>query len=175
MEPQIATPPARPWGIGALLALAGSALAAISVSLAWGIQPAPQEVGLYVVNVSIPRLISRGASGNIPFLGFVVVTLAILAAPLVAVETSRWVELVRRALGVIVLALVVLFGYRYRQALEGLPPDLASFPGSLRVGFYLALAGSLFMALGGRSLRSSSTETPEALPEPVTGEQQPNA
>ncbi len=155
--------PARSWSPGVFVALAGSALAAISVSLAWAVQPGPQEVGLYSVNISIPRLISRGATGNIPYLGFVVVTLAVLAAILVGVVTRRWVDLVRRGLGVIAVALVALFGFRYFQALEGFPPEVASFPGSLRAGFYLAAVGSLLMVLGGRSLRAPA---PPPAPEP---------
>jgi hypothetical protein len=144
-----------------ILALAGSALAAISVSLAWAVQP-PQDVGLYSVNISIPRLISRGATGDIPYLGFVVVTLAVLAAALVGVGTQRWVDVVRRVLGLIELALVALFGFRFFQALEGFPPDVASFPASLRMGFYLALAGGLLMVFGGRSLRARTPEPPSS-------------
>jgi hypothetical protein len=164
-EPPIPLAPSRSWRPGVLVTLAGSGLAAISVALAWGVQPFQQDVGLYPVSVSLPRLLFREAGGTIPNLGLVVVLLALLAGALAAVGERPGVEVVRRGLGVLVLGLVALFGFRYAQALEGLPPQFASFPGALRAGFYFALAGAVLTVVTGRPLRS---------PRPAPGPDEPS-
>lgn len=153
-EPPIPLAPARSWTPGVVVAFAGSGLVAISISLAWAVQPFQQDVGLFPVSVSLPRLLSRGAGGAIPSLAFVVMILALLAAALVLVGERSAVEVLRRGLGVLILALVALFGFRYAQAVEGLPPQFPSFPGGLRAGFYLAVAGAALTVATGRPLRS---------------------
>jgi hypothetical protein len=149
----------RVWPLppGAILALAGSALLALSTVLAWAVQPffgSDIQQGLYPSGISLPRLILGGTAGDQPRLGLVLTLLAIGAAfLLVAGPTRRSFDLVRRGLGVAVVAVAVLFFVRFGQAAEG-APEAFQLPGGLRAGFYVGLAGGLVTILTGRPLRS---------------------
>ena len=138
-------------GPGTLLALAGSAALAVSTALAWAVNPydPASTLSVYPSTVPLPPLIRAGAPGMIPTLGFVLVTLAVLSAGLAPLGArSLMLDLLRRFLGLLALALPVLFARRYLESLEivgGL-----SLPDALRLGFYLAIVGSLLIALGGR-------------------------
>jgi hypothetical protein len=139
-----------------ILALVGAALVALSAVLAWAVQPffgtGPPQ-GIYPSGLSLPRLILGGPAGEQPRLGLVLVVLAIGAVFLLLANPSRRsLDLGRRALGVVVVALSALFYVRLAEV-SGLPAEFEP-PGSLRVGFYVAVAGGLLTIFAGRSLRS---------------------
>jgi hypothetical protein len=145
-----------PLTLPSILALVGAALVALSAVLAWAVQPlfgsGPPQ-GIYPSGLSLPRLILGGPAGDQPRLGLVLVVLAIGAVfLLLANPNRRSFDLGRRALGVVVLALAVLFYLRLAQV-SGLPAEFDP-PGSLRAGFYVGMAGGLLTILTGRSLRS---------------------
>ena len=135
--------------LGVALALAGSGVLAISTSLAWGTNPLDPNFGIYASSVPVPPLIRSGATGLVPTLAFVLVTFAVLSAALAPLgERSVPIDLMRRLLGLLALMLTVLFAVRYAEIGE-VAGDF-SLPERLRLGFYLAIAGSLLVALGGR-------------------------
>jgi hypothetical protein len=139
-----------------ILALVGAAMVALSAVLAWAIQPffgSGTAQGIYPSSLSLPRLIKGGFAGDQPRLGLVLVVVAIAAVfLLLANPNRRSLDMGRRVLGLIVLALAVLFYVRFAQ-ISGVP-DRFEPPGSLRAGFYVGVAGGLLTILTGRSLRS---------------------
>lgn len=152
---ETAAPPRDGPSWGAVLALAGAALLALSAVLAWAVQPlfgGDVEQAIYPTGLSLPRLIVGGPAGEHPRLGLLLVVLAIAAAFLVfANPARRTFDLVRRALGVAALVLAVLFVVRFSQV-GGVEPRFQP-PAGLRAGFYVCLAGALVSIAAGRSPR----------------------
>jgi hypothetical protein len=139
--------------IGTLVGLAGSAATALSSVLTWANQPyVPFDNPLYPVQFSVPALINSQSVARIPTVALVLLVFGGLTAVLAPITPlGRWVDPLRRVLGLIVIALCVLFVIRYSAIYDGgFGTELI---GDLRAGFYLAGIGGLLVAGGGR-LRS---------------------
>ncbi|MGH2686950.1 MAG: hypothetical protein ACRDJP_15915 [Actinomycetota bacterium] len=136
--------------IGTAVALAGSVAMALSSVLAWANQPyVPFDNPVYPEVFSVPALINPDSSGRIPSAAVVLLAFGGITGVLALIRPlGRWVDPLRRILGLIVLGICVLFVVRYSAVYRGgLGVELL---GDLRAGFYLAGIGGLLVLVGGR-------------------------
>ena len=152
--------------IGTWVGFAGSAATALASVLTWANQPyVPFENPLYPVQFSVPALINTQSVARIPTVALVLLVFGGLTAVLALITPlGRWVDPLRRVLGLIVIAQCVLFVIRYSAIYEGgFGTELI---GDLRAGFYLAAIGSLLILFGGRSFRRRTVDVTSPRPEP---------
>jgi hypothetical protein len=143
--------------------LTGSALLALSAVLAWAVVPFFQsgtDQPVYPTSLTLPGLILGGSSGPQPRLGLVLVVLAVATAFLVVVgPTRRSLDLFRRALGVVALALAILFVVRFGEVTQGADQRFRP-PAGLRAGIYVCVAGAALTIAAGRRLRPAEPPRP---------------
>ena len=152
--------PPLPLTRGTGLALLGSAMAALSTGFAWGASLAPEafgpQQGYLPSGVPLPALIKETSTGTTPSVGLVVLVLALLTAALVILSSAgRWADVVRRVLGLAIVAVVALFAWRYGGAADASEVGQTLF-GGLRAGAYLALIGGILIAVTGPPVSQGS-------------------
>ncbi|MDQ4005278.1 MAG: hypothetical protein M3135_03130 [Actinomycetota bacterium] len=133
-----------------VVALFGSAAIAVSSVLAWANEPfVTFDNPSYPVVFSLPSLLNPKSIGRIPSVAIVLLAFGGITATLVLITPlGRWVDPLRRVLGLLVLGICVLFVVRFAAFFEGSVG--AELFGDLRAGFYLAAAGGLAVVTGGR-------------------------
>ncbi len=140
-----APPPERvlgtPWP-----ALGGCGLLLLSTAFAWIAQPFPPPDALYATDLPAPFLVSsRFVETRIPTVAHVVALIGLAASVLVLLE-ARWADILRRALGAVLLAVGVLFVWRFDDAFASIGNE-GYILGFLRLGYYLAVVGAVVLIL----------------------------
>jgi xanthine/uracil permease len=152
---------------------------ALSGAFAWAVQPFASDFPIHAAQVPLPFLILGRAAVRLPTVAHAVIPIA-LACMLLAAwpRRSGLLEATRRALGVIVVALGVLFVVRLSAVFQE-----ASVITGLRAGWYLAAVGSVLTVVAtahpreaapwARTVEEPPSPEDEAAPREAPGEPPP--